>query len=148
MVKQRDYNIKLNKANSSTETHNRIFLWLGKDVSSELLKHVTGNLDLDKINPQMKCLPKIEESVLKNPLWILYNNMALNSASLPKFQLIRHSLDLEVELSSVMVEDEVYSQMDYSDYLCEIHKQIKQEVIIIIIKTRIITSLLIPFSLA
>ncbi|KAG1436948.1 hypothetical protein G6F56_013335 [Rhizopus delemar] len=105
------------------DTHDHVYLWLGKEASPDLLKRIVGTTDIANLN-QMNGLAEIEGSVKKNPLWTLYNNVG----SLSRFHLIRQGLDMEIELSSVMVEDEICFQMSYPDYLCEMHKQIKLEV--------------------
>ncbi|CEI85981.1 hypothetical protein RMCBS344292_00428 [Rhizopus microsporus] len=104
------------------ETYGSIFLWLGKETPSELI-NLAGVSDSAMANP----IDVLQEN--NHPLWNLYNrSMGSHCTCLPKFQIIRQGLDLEIELAKVLVEDEVYSQMSYPDYLCELHRQIKLEV--------------------
>lgn len=95
---------------------------MGKETPSELI-NLAGVSDSAMANP----IDVLQEN--NHPLWNLYNrSMGSHCTCLPKFQIIRQGLDLEIELAKVLVEDEVYSQMSYPDYLCELHRQIKLEV--------------------
>ncbi|KAI9280486.1 Sec23/Sec24 trunk domain-containing protein [Sporodiniella umbellata] len=104
------------------ENYDSIYLWLGKGVSPDLLERIFGTYDLTELK-HMKEIAATKGSTENNPLWSLY----YAKDSLLKFHIIRQGLDMETQFSSVMVEDEAFSQMSYPDYLCEIHRLIKQE---------------------
>ncbi|GAA5809090.1 hypothetical protein MFLAVUS_002493 [Mucor flavus] len=108
------------------ESHQGIFLWIGKDASADLVQDIFGVSDLNQINPSMNQLPVLGTASNVN-LRMLYSKSTENTPYLPLLHVIRHGLDLEVELSKVLVEDETFNQMSYVDYLCMIHKQIQLE---------------------
>jgi protein transport protein SEC24 len=110
------------------QSHHAIFLWIGKHASSELVESVFGTADINQINPHMSKLPELEHSVVNQQLRELYHKNTDNLPYLPQLNVIRHGMDLEVELSKVLVEDETFGQMSYVDYLCMIHRQIQAEV--------------------
>lgn len=109
------------------ESHDDIYLWIGQYASSDLVQSIFGVSDIHQINPNMNQLP-----VLDNPinaqLRVIYSIATDNKPYLPQFNVIRHGLDLEIELSKVLIEDESFNQTSYVDYLCMIHKQIQTEV--------------------
>ncbi|KAI7863803.1 uncharacterized protein EV154DRAFT_534543 [Mucor mucedo] len=109
------------------ESHSAIFLWIGQEVSKEIIYAMFGVSEMSHINPAMNELPVLEESPVNCRLRGLYQKATENIAYLPQLNVIRHGLDLEVELSKVLVEDEIYNQSSYVDYLCMIHKQIQTE---------------------
>lgn len=110
------------------ESHSGIFLWIGQEVSIEMIHAMFGVSEMSHINPAMNELPVLEHSPINCQLRGLYKKATENVAYLPQLNVIRHGLDLEVELSKVLVEDEIYNQSSYVDYLCMIHKQIQTEV--------------------
>lgn len=110
------------------ESHSGIFLWIGKDASINTVQAIFGVSETNHINPNMNELPVLDHSPINCQLRDLYIKATENVPYLPQFNVVRHGLDLEVELSKVLVEDEIYNQMSYVDYLCMIHKQIQTEV--------------------
>jgi protein transport protein SEC24 len=110
------------------QSHHGIFLWIGKNASPQLIENVFGTADFNQINPHMSKLPVLEHSTVNQQLRELYRKNTDNLPYLPQLHVIRHGMDLEVELSKVLVEDETFGQMNYVDYLCMIHKQIQTEV--------------------
>jgi hypothetical protein len=110
------------------ESHGFIILWIGKNASVDFVQGIFGVSDFNQINPQMNELPVINDSPINRQLRQLYHKTTANTPYLPQLNVIRHGLDLEVELSKVLVEDEMFNQMSYVDYLCMIHKQIQTEV--------------------
>jgi hypothetical protein len=111
------------------ESHSVIFLWIGKEASIDMVQAMFGVSELSHINPNMNQLPVFEDSPINCQLRGLYNKATENMPYLPQLNVVRHGLDLEIDLSKVLVEDEIYNQMSYVDYLCMIHKQIQTEVI-------------------
>ena len=110
------------------ESHSYIFVWIGKHASFDLVQSLFGVREFSQINPNMNELPYVEASPNNEALRDLYRKSTENVPFLPQLNVIRHGLDLEVELSKVLIEDEVYNQMTYVDCLCMIHKQIQTEV--------------------
>ncbi|CEP19247.1 hypothetical protein [Parasitella parasitica] len=109
------------------QSHSTLFIWIGSNASAELVEGIFGTCNRNEINPFMQQLPEIETSAINSQLRQLYSASTDNIPHLPQLQVIRHGLDLEVELSKVLVEDETFGQMSYVDYLCMIHKQIQTE---------------------
>lgn len=115
------------------ESHHAIFLWIGRSAPSELVRGIFGTSNFNEINPHMNLLPEIPESDVNQRLRDLYSERTAHTAYLPQLNVIRHGMDLEVELSKVLIEDEVFGYMSYVDYLCMIHKQIQNEVNVVLL---------------
>lgn len=107
------------------ESHHAIFLWIGEAAPAELVTSIFGTSNFNEINPFMNQLPEIPSN---RRLRDLYFERTAHTPYLPQLNVIRHGMDLEVELSKVLIEDEVFGYMSYVDYLCMIHKQIQTEV--------------------
>ncbi|KAK4521396.1 Translation factor guf1 mitochondrial [Mucor velutinosus] len=109
------------------QSHSALFVWIGANASPQLVEGMFGTSNRNEINPLMEQLPVIENSTINNQLRQIYYASTNDIPYLPRLQVIRHGMDLEVELSKVLVEDETFNQMSYVDYLCMIHKQIQTE---------------------
>lgn len=109
------------------ESHSAIYVWIGKNASADVVQSIFGVSEFAQINPHMMELPVVEGSINNQELRALYRKVTEKTSYLPQLNVIRHGLDLEVELSKVLIEDEVFNQMSYVDYLCMIHKQIQSE---------------------
>lgn len=110
------------------QSHSALFVWIGANASPQLVEGMFGTSNRNEINPLMEQLPVIENSSINNQLRQIYYASTNDIPYLPRLQVIRHGMDLEVELSKVLVEDETFNQMSYVDYLCMIHKHIQTEV--------------------
>jgi protein transport protein SEC24 len=44
--------------------------------------------------------------------------------------IVRQQLDMELEFANLLTEDKNNEQMSYVDYLCVVHRQIQEEVMI------------------
>ncbi|CAO0790622.1 unnamed protein product [Mucor circinelloides] len=109
------------------QSHSALFVWIGANASPQLVEGMFGTSNRNEINPLMEQLPVIENSTINNQLRQIYYASTNDIPYLPRLQVIRHGMDLEVELSKVLVEDETFNQMSYVDYLCMIHKHIQTE---------------------
>lgn len=102
-------------------------MWIGREASPDKVQSIFGTTDLSNI--KLNFLPEVKENNhLYQKILELYH-AAMKSNFTPKLSIIRHGVDLEVELANALVEDGIFSQMTYVDYLCMIHKHIQTEVI-------------------
>ena len=108
------------------QSHHDIFIWIGKHAH-HLVQELFGVSEREKINPQLGHA-LFNQDTTNRTLKELYHQSISHVACLPSIHIIRHGIDLEVGLANTLIEDEIFQQMSYVDYLCMIHKQIQLEV--------------------
>lgn len=104
-------------------------LWLGANVSPQLIEDLYGVSSLDELDPRMTCLPKLPTKLSQQVRAIVEAYAAQRCK--PSLQVImaRQNRDgMEVEFANNLVEDQNNDAMSYVDYLCYVHRVITNDV--------------------
>ncbi|KAF9996349.1 COPII coat Sec23p-Sfb3p heterodimer component [Modicella reniformis] len=110
------------------ENGQKMFLWLGREISEQFLQNVFGVSTLEEISPGQRQLPEID-TVTSNQLRVLRSYMQSLRARFLELIVVRQGLDqVEIEFSALLVEDKNNDAMSYVDYLPTIHRMIQTEI--------------------
>ncbi|KAL5508758.1 hypothetical protein ACEPAG_4737 [Sanghuangporus baumii] len=100
-------------------------LWIGSDVSSEVLVDLFGVTAPHEVDPALTGLPVLPTRLSSQVRNIIAHRIAERSGVLLRLMIARQSLDgAELEFSDMLVEDTNCGAMSYIDHLCVVHKQI------------------------
>ncbi|KAJ3084473.1 COPII coat Sec23p-Sfb3p heterodimer component [Rhizoclosmatium hyalinum] len=106
----------------------QMFLWVGRQVSSELVSSIFGVQRVEEIDIKMRILPVLDNKLSAN-VRLVHSLCQMERPRFMQFQIVRQQLDppLETEFAGFLVEDLNHEGMTYVDYLCFIHRNIQME---------------------
>ncbi|KAI8966960.1 Sec23/Sec24 trunk domain-containing protein [Mycotypha africana] len=109
-------------------SHDTIFLWIGHEAPASIVNGLFSPSTTDPVQSIVTVASNDDTDSIYNALLRkLYQQSISATAYLPSFQIVRQGVDLEVSLAHVLVEDAIYQELSYVDYLCLLHKQIQLE---------------------
>ncbi|KAF8923461.1 COPII coat Sec23p-Sfb3p heterodimer component, partial [Dissophora ornata] len=110
------------------ENGQKMFLWLGREISVQFLMDVFGVQTLDEVNPEERRLPELD-TMMSNQLRMVRSFMQVGRAKYLDLNIVRQGKDqAEIEFSNLLVEDKNNEAMSYVDYLPTIHRRIQTEI--------------------
>ncbi|KAI1311905.1 COPII coat Sec23p-Sfb3p heterodimer component [Mortierella claussenii] len=110
------------------ENGQKLFFWLGQEISVVFLQEVFGVQSLDEVDPLQRHLPHLETS-MSSHLRTLQNYMQAQRAKYLDLTIVRQGKDQsELEFSNLLVEDKNNEAMSYVEYLPTIHRMIQTEI--------------------
>ncbi|KAF9113401.1 COPII coat Sec23p-Sfb3p heterodimer component [Mortierella sp. AM989] len=110
------------------ENGQKMFLWLGHEISPQFLQDVFGVQTLDEVNPENHHLPELD-TVTSSQLRMIRMYMQGQRGKYLDLTIVRQGKDqCEREMSDLLVEDKNNDAMSYVDYLPMIHRMIQTEI--------------------
>lgn len=104
-----------------------LYIWLGRDISSDYLQAVFGTDDLQHVDPRQNIMPTLDTALSRQTRDIIGAIQAQRAWKMP-VHIVRQQLDMELEFANLLTEDKNNEQMSYVDYLCVVHRQIQTEI--------------------
>jgi protein transport protein SEC24 len=105
-----------------------MYLWLGKDLSQDYLQALFQVPHASAINVQASKLPVLDNPISVQIRSIIDSVMSSSPRGL-SLTLVRQQVDpWEVEFLNLLIEDKGPDALSYVDYLCQLHRQIYNEV--------------------
>ncbi|EPZ36347.1 beta-sandwich domain of Sec23/24 [Rozella allomycis CSF55] len=103
-----------------------LFLWVGQDVSSNLLSLVFNVTQINQI-PLKNSLPILENNTNRQIRDVISFLQTKFNVYLP-LQIVRQRIDpWEIEFNNLLIEDKNNDALDYADFLVDIHRGVIQE---------------------
>uniref|UniRef100_A0A8C2AP31 SEC24 homolog C, COPII coat complex component n=1 Tax=Cyprinus carpio TaxID=7962 RepID=A0A8C2AP31_CYPCA len=103
-----------------------IFLWVGVNAQQELLQNIFGTPAFGQIDPNMTSLPALDNPFSKRLREIIESVRAQRSRYM-KLMVVKQEDKLELIFKHFLVEDKSNSGgASYVDFLCHMHKEIRQ----------------------
>uniref|UniRef100_A0A8C2L8Z4 SEC24 homolog C, COPII coat complex component n=1 Tax=Cyprinus carpio TaxID=7962 RepID=A0A8C2L8Z4_CYPCA len=103
-----------------------IFLWVGVSAQQELLQNIFGTPAFSQIDPNMTSLPALDNPFSKRLREIIESVRAQRSRYM-KLMVVKQEDKLELIFKHFLVEDKSNSGgASYVDFLCHMHKEIRQ----------------------
>ncbi|XP_031416432.1 protein transport protein Sec24C isoform X2 [Clupea harengus] len=108
------------------ETGLNLFLWVGASAQQELLQNVFGTTAFGQIDPNMTCLPELDNPFSKK-LRDIISAFRDQRSRYMKLMVVKQDDKLELIFKHFLVEDKNNSGgASYVDFLCHMHKEIRQ----------------------
>eukprot|EP00794_Sanderia_malayensis_P007299 gene7299-8115_t len=103
-----------------------MFMWVGLQVSPDILQQLFHANTIGQVDIEMTQLPELDTPLSKRVRSIV-NEIQLNGQRCLKLTIVRQRDKLEPWLKHYLVEDKGFhaNQMSYVDFLCHIHKEIR-----------------------
>ncbi|CAM4711389.1 hypothetical protein PO909_012523 [Leuciscus waleckii] len=103
-----------------------IFLWVGVNAQQELLQNIFGTTAFSQIDPGMTSLPALDNPFSKRLREIIESVRAQRSRYM-KLMVVKQEDKLELIFKHFLVEDKSNNGgASYVDFLCHMHKEIRQ----------------------
>uniref|UniRef100_A0A7N9AYY7 SEC24 homolog C, COPII coat complex component n=1 Tax=Mastacembelus armatus TaxID=205130 RepID=A0A7N9AYY7_9TELE len=108
------------------ETGLHLFLWVGASVQQELLLNIFGTASFSQIDPSMTSLPVLDNPFSQRLREIIASFRAERSRYM-KLMVVKQEDRAELIFKHFLVEDKsVSGGASYVDFLCHMHKEIRQ----------------------
>ncbi|KAF9114504.1 COPII coat Sec23p-Sfb3p heterodimer component [Mortierella sp. AM989] len=109
------------------ENGQAIYLWLGREVSSDFLSDAFGVSSVDELNPNMRYLPELSTPI-NTQLRTIASYMQAQRARYLDLIIVRQGREQsELDFANQLLEDKNNDAMSYVDYLCAIHRMIQND---------------------
>ncbi|XP_066519101.1 protein transport protein Sec24C isoform X2 [Hoplias malabaricus] len=108
------------------ETGLNLFLWVGANAQQELLQNIFGTSAFNQIDSNMTSLPILDNSYSKK-LREIVESLRAHRSRYMKLMVVKQEDKLELIFKHFLVEDKNNSGgASYVDFLCHMHKEIRQ----------------------
>ncbi|KAI4807866.1 hypothetical protein KUCAC02_027641 [Chaenocephalus aceratus] len=108
------------------ETGLHLFLWVGASVQQELLLNIFGTTNFSQIEPSLTSLPELDNPFSQRLREIIESFRAERSRYM-KLMVVKQEDKAELIFRHFLVEDKsVCGGASYVDFLCHMHKEIRQ----------------------
>jgi protein transport protein SEC24 len=108
------------------EDGQQMFLWLGRNLSSDFVAEVLGvqgPVENLKCSELTLAQPSTEQSIKVHNI---INSIVRQQHTYQQLIILKQHDPLELQFRNFLVEDAANDGMSYVDFLCHIHKQIQQ----------------------
>ncbi|XP_008475135.1 protein transport protein Sec24C isoform X2 [Diaphorina citri] len=105
-----------------------MFLWVGQSVNNQWVESVFGVPSPAHIDPDRPGLPELDNALNRRVHDVIDHVRSTRPRSM-RLTVVRQKDKLEVVLRQFLIEDRGHTelQMSYVDFLCHIHKEIRNQ---------------------
>nr|XP_023685568.1 protein transport protein Sec24D-like [Paramormyrops kingsleyae] len=107
------------------EDGRRMFLWLGQSCPPEFIQGVFNVPSFAHVSPEMTSIPELDNPLSKK-LRTVMERISQQRAQAMKLLIVKHKEKSDMLFRQYLVEDKGLHGVSYMDFLCHVHREIRQ----------------------